>query len=141
MGKDELLQNPVLALFFKTIDIPINRHSKISAYKAFKRGGECLINGMNLIIFPEGKIGEEYPPVLHEFKNGPFRMAIENKVPIIPITLVDVWKKMWDDGSKYGSKPGISHICVHAPVETQGLTLDDTDALKEKVYNIIRSKL
>src|SRR5690554_691 len=37
MGKDELLNNPVTGFFFRTIDIPVNRSSKISGYKAFKR--------------------------------------------------------------------------------------------------------
>ena len=141
IGKDELLGNPVLSLFFKTIDIPLNRDSKISAFKAFKKGEEYLKNGMSLIIFPEGKIGDEYPPVLHEFKNGPFRLAIEQQIPIIPVSMVDVWKKMWDDGSKYGTRPGICDICIHKPVETSGLSLEDADALKEKIYTIIQSQL
>lgn len=141
LGKDELLDNPVLKIFFKTIDIPLNRDSKISAFKAFKKGEEYLKSGMSLMIFPEGKIGEEYPPILHEFKNGPFRLAIEQKVPIIPISMPDNWKKMWDDGSKYGTRPGICDICIHPPVETKELTLDDAEALKEKIYNIIHSGL
>ncbi|MBC7915995.1 MAG: 1-acyl-sn-glycerol-3-phosphate acyltransferase [Pyrinomonadaceae bacterium] len=141
IGKDELLDNPLLSLFFKTIDIPLNRESKISAFKAFKRGEEYLKRGMSLVIFPEGKIGDEYPPVLHEFKNGPFRLAIEQQVAIIPISINGVWKKMWDDGTKYGSAPGISHICIHQPVETKGMTLDDAEALKEKIFTIIHSEL
>lgn len=141
IGKDELLDNPVLGLFFKTIDIPLNRESKISAFKAFKKGEEYLKRGMSLMIFPEGKIGEEYPPVLHEFKNGPFRLAIEQQIPIIPVSMVNLWEKMWDDGLKYGTRPGICDICIHKPVETAGLSPGDADALKEKVYNIIQSKL
>jgi 1-acyl-sn-glycerol-3-phosphate acyltransferase len=141
LGKDELLDNPILKIFFKTIDIPLNRDSKISAFKAFKKGEEYLKSGMSLMIFPEGKIGEEYPPILHEFKNGPFRLAIEQKVPIIPISMPNNWKKMWDDGSKYGTRPGFCDICIHAPVETKDLTLEDADALKENIYSIIQSGL
>ena len=141
LGKDELLENPLLKLFFKTIDIPLNRESNISAFRAFKKGEEYLKQGMSLVIFPEGKIGEEYPPVLHEFKNGPFRLAIEQQIPIIPVSLVEIWEKMWDDGSKYGTRPGICDICIHQPVETTGMTLDDADELKEKIYNIIHSQL
>ncbi|WP_430996812.1 lysophospholipid acyltransferase family protein, partial [Klebsiella pneumoniae] len=124
MGKDELLDNPLLRIFFETIDIPLNRDSKISAFKAFKKGEEYLKQGISLVIFPEGKIGEDYPPVLHEFKNGPFRLAIERQIPIIPVSMVNNWKKMWDDGSKYGTRPGICDICIHSPVLTEGLSLD-----------------
>ena len=141
MGKHELLQNRVLKLFFETIDIPLNRDSRMSAFRAFKRGEEYLKNDISLIIFPEGKIGDEYPPVLGEFKNGPFRLAIEQQIPIIPISMLNIWKKMWDDGSKYGTRPGICDICIHQPVETIGLTLGDTEDLKNKIYKIIHSDL
>jgi len=141
IGKDVLLDNPLLALFFKTIDIPLNRDSKISAFKAFKKGEEYIKRGMSLVIFPEGKIGDEYPPILHNFKNGPFRLAIEQQIPIIPVSSKGIWEKMWDDGTKYGSKPGISHICIHKPVQTKGLTLADADLLKEQIYTIINTEL
>lgn len=141
LGKDELLDNPITGLFFKTIDIPVDRNSRISSFKAFKRTGEYLKENISVIIFPEGGIGDAYPPELLPFKNGPFRLAIEQKVPIIPVTITNAWKLMWDDGTKYGSRPGICHICVHAPIETADLSIEDSDALKDKVYNIIKSGL
>lgn len=141
MGKDELLDNYVLKLFFETIDIALNRDSKISAFKAFKKGEAYLKQGMSLVIFPEGKIGDEYPPVLHEFKNGPFRLAIEQQIPIIAISMVNNWKKMWDDGSKYGTSPGICDICIHPPIETEGLLLTDAENLKNKVYTLIHTTI
>jgi len=141
MGKDELLNNPVLGIFFKTIDIAVNRDSKISAFRAFKKAGENLEKGMSLIIFPEGKIDDHYPPKLGEFKNGPFRLAIDKKIPLVPVSLANVWQINWDDGAKYGSKPGICDIYVHKPINTATMTADDSDALKEQVYQLIDSKL
>lgn len=142
MGKDELLKNPVLKIFFKTIDIPVNRESKISAFRAFKRAGENLEQGMSLIIFPEGKIDDgHYPPKLMPFKNGPFRLAIEKKIPIVPVSLTNIWKRMWDDGAKYGSTPGICDIYVHKPVLTTNLTINDSDELKDRIFELINSKL
>ncbi|HEY1023597.1 MAG TPA: lysophospholipid acyltransferase family protein [Sphingobacteriaceae bacterium] len=138
MGKEELLDNPVTALFFRTIDIPVNRESKMSAFRAFKRAEEYLRNGITLVIFPEGKIPNDFPPVLHPFKNGPFRLAIEQKVPIIPVSIKNIWKIMWDDGLKYGSRPGICNICVHSPVATDHLTIDDADTLRDRIFKIIK---
>lgn len=141
MGKEELRNNPVLGIFFRSIDISVNRDSKMSGFRAFKKAGENLDKGMSLIIFPEGKIDDQYPPTLHEFKNGPFRLAIDQKIPIVPVSIINAWKIMWDDGSKYGSKPGICDIYTHKPIHTDGLTAEDADMLKEKVYNLINSKL
>lgn len=137
IGKHELLSNPLVGLFYRTIDIPINRDSKISAYKAFKKGEDYLKKGVSLIMFPEGKIPDDYPPVMNEFKNGPFRLAIEQQVPILPVSIKGLWRIMWDDGKKYGSRPGICNICVHEPVETTGMNVQQADELREKVFRII----
>ena len=141
MGKAELVNEFATRLFFKTIDIPVNRDSKMSAFRAFKAAGERLAQGTTVIIFPEGKIPEDYPPTLHEFKNGPFRLAIELKIPIIPVSSLNTWKVLWDTGLKYGSKPGICNIFVHKPIETAHLTIDDADALRDQVHGIIKQKL
>ncbi|KAA8483634.1 1-acyl-sn-glycerol-3-phosphate acyltransferase [Arcticibacter tournemirensis] len=141
LGKEELLNNPVTGLFFKTVDIPLNRESKMSSFRAFKRADEYIRNGMSLVIFPEGKIPDTYPPQLSTFKNGPFKLAIEHQIPIIPVSITNAWEKMWDDGSEYGSRPGICHICVHSQIETAGLTVDDADLLGRKVHDIIKGRL
>lgn len=141
LGKEELLSNPVTALYFKTVDVSINRDSKIASYKALKKTADKLKCGMSSIIFPEGKIGNEYPPVLHSFKNGPFKLAIELKIPILPVTIINAWKIMWDDGKEYGSKPGICHICIHEPIETAHLNIEDDDMLREKAYSVIQSSI
>ncbi len=142
MGKEELINNPVLKIFFNTIDIAGNRESKMSAFRAFKRAGENLEKGMSLLIYPEGGIqNKHYPPRLMEFKNGPFRLAIEKNVPIVPVSIVNAWTLLWDDGSKYGSRPGICSIYIHKPIFTDQLDLKADEQLKDKVFSQIQSKL
>jgi 1-acyl-sn-glycerol-3-phosphate acyltransferase len=141
MGKEELSDEPVTGLFFRTIDVPVNRDSKMSSYRAFKKAMEKLADGTTMIIFPEGKIADAYPPQLEPFKNGPFRLAIESKAPVVPVTILNSWELLWDTGLKYGSRPGICHIFVHKPIETGDISIDDTDALRDRVYDIIKLKL
>ncbi|MBK1439037.1 1-acyl-sn-glycerol-3-phosphate acyltransferase [Parapedobacter sp. ISTM3] len=140
MGKIELLDNPVTGMFFKTIDIPLNRQSKISAFKAFKRADGYLRKGRSMAIFPEGHIGEEYPPRLYDFKNGPFKLAIETQAPIIPVIIHNAWKIFWDDAKAYGSRPGVIDIEVLKPVETAGLGLDQADQLRDEVHQLIKKR-
>jgi len=140
MGKEELTEGLVTGLFFRTVDIPVDRESKMSSYRAFKKGMEKLQSGITMIVFPEGKISDDYPPQLQDFKNGPFRLAIEAGVPIVPVTSLNSWKILWDTGIKHGSKPGICHIYVHKPIETKGLTVDDADNLRYEVYRIMKEK-
>jgi len=141
IGKEELLNNLVLGFFFRTIDITVNRESKMSSFRAFKSAAERIKEGVSVVIFPEATIPEEYPPVLYPFKNGAFRLAIELKAPILPVTSVDTWKILWDSGGKYGSRPGICDIFVHKPIETAHLSVDDADILRDQVYGIIKHKL
>ncbi|HEY2581067.1 MAG TPA: lysophospholipid acyltransferase family protein [Mucilaginibacter sp.] len=141
IGKEELLSNMVLGFFFRTIDITVNRESKISSFRAFKLAAEKLKDGISVVIFPEATIPMDYPPQLSSFKNGAFRLAIELKIPILPVTSLDTWKVLWNTGSQYGSRPGICNIFVHKPVETAHLTLDDADTLRDEVYEIIKQKL
>ncbi|WP_374948314.1 lysophospholipid acyltransferase family protein [Mucilaginibacter sp.] len=141
MGKQELADFFVTALFFRTVDIPVDRQSKIASFRAFKRAMERVQSGITTIIFPEATIPDHYPPQLKDFKNGPFRMAIELKVPIVPVTSLNTWQVLWDDGLKYGSKPGVCDIFVHKPIPTAHLTVDDADALRDEVHTIISNKL
>jgi 1-acyl-sn-glycerol-3-phosphate acyltransferase len=140
IGKEELRQNLVLGFFFRTIDMTVNRDSKISSFRVFKEAAEKLKKGISVVIFPEATIPLQYPPQLSDFKNGAFRLAIELKIPILPVTSLDTWKVLWNTGSQYGSRPGICNIFVHKPVETAHLTLDDADTLRDEVYDIIKRK-
>jgi 1-acyl-sn-glycerol-3-phosphate acyltransferase len=140
IGKEALLDKFPLNIFFQTIDIPVNRDSKMSSFRAFKKAEENLKQGMSLIIFPEGKIPDDYPPKLNPFKNGPFRLAIELKIPIVPVTCINTWKVLWDTGLEIGSNPGVCDIYFHKPIETKDMTVDDADRLKDDVFNIIDQK-
>jgi 1-acyl-sn-glycerol-3-phosphate acyltransferase len=141
MGKQELEDELVTGLFFRTVDIPVNRDSKMSSFRAFKKAAEKLKSGTTLIIFPEGGIADQYPPVLQTFKNGPFRLAIELKIPILPVTSSNISQIFWDNGTKYGSKPGFCEFFVHKPIDTTHLSIDDADALRDEVYELMKQKL
>src|SRR6476660_9612434 len=140
MGKEELLKNFVTGIYFRTIDIPLNRESKMSAFRAFKKAEESIKEGKHVIIFPEGMISEHYPPILQPFKNGPFKLAIDQGVPILPITIHNNWELMWDDGARYGSKPGICDIYIHAPIVTTGMLPADAENLRDEVFNMMEAR-
>lgn len=139
LGKVELLANPVTRYFFKSIDIVVDRSSKISAFKAFKKADQRLKENKSLVIFPEGKIDDEFPPRLHEFKSGSFRLAIDNKTDILPVVIENAWQILWDDGLKRGSRPGTVHIKILAPISTANLTEQEFEHLQDKVYEKMNS--
>jgi len=141
MGKQELEDGLVTGLFFRTVDIPVNRDSKMSSFRAFKKASEKLQEGVSLIIFPEGRISDNYPPQLGSFKNGPFRLAIELKIPIIPVVSANTWQILWDTGIKHGSRPGVCKFKVYKPIETAHMNIDDADTLRDKVFEVMNRDL
>lgn len=141
MGKEEMKDNLVTGIYFRTVDLPVDRSSKMASFRAFRAAGDKLKNGISMLMFPEGGIIDDYPPRLQEFKSGPFRLAIENKVPVIPVSSPDTWKVMWDSGLKYGSRPGVCKIYVHKPVDTTGLSINDSEALSHQVFELMNKNI
>ena len=86
------------------------------------------------MIFPEGKIDEEFPPVLHKFKAGAFKMAIENNTPILPVVIHNAWEILWDDGGRFGSKPGVIKISVLKPITYDSGSSQKYDSIEMEVY-------
>lgn len=139
IGKVELLKNPVTGLFFRSIDIPVNRSSKISSFKAFKRAEEYIEQGKSIVIFPEGKIGDHYPPELCPFKSGPFRISADKNIGILPVVIHNAWELHWDDGKLHGSTPGTIRVEIFPPVFAENTSSEAVDKLQESVYNTINS--
>lgn len=83
MGKYELLRWPLFNMFFKDMNIAVNRGSHVEAAKAFRRAANALDRGTSLALFPEGTI-PVFTPRLKPFKDGAFKLAIEKQVPIVP---------------------------------------------------------
>lgn len=138
MAKMELNKLPLFNIWFKTIDVPVKRESLRSAHGAFVDAAKKLDEGATLIIFPEGRIPDDAPN-LHKFKPGAFKLAIEKKIPIVPVTFLDNIDRL--NIVDWTCTPGKMRIHVHAPIETVNLSIDDVQSLQDQVYSIIHSKL
>lgn len=138
MAKMELSKVPLFNIWFKTIDVPVKRESLKSSHKAFYDAGERFDTGIDMIIFPEGKI-PAYTPKLHPLKNGAFKLAIEKGALIVPVTLPDNYKRL--DVHKWVAKPGLMRMHIHKPIDTKNLKPEDADMVKDQVFHIIENKL
>ena len=61
-----------------------NRNAKTAARSVFE-AEHCLRGGASIVVFPEGS--RTYDGKMIRFKKGAFQMAIDQHLPIIPITL------------------------------------------------------
>jgi 1-acyl-sn-glycerol-3-phosphate acyltransferase len=139
MAKIELARIPVFGIFFRTIDIAVDRKNARQAANAYNKAKDLLDSGKSLVIFPEATIHGNVPK-LGRFKDGAFKLAIEKQIDILPVTIIGNWLVLPDKG-KFHFRPGRVTQYVHQPISTKGMTMDDAEELKQKVYNIIQSKL
>lgn len=140
MAKSAIKKTPLFNIFFRDMQITVDRSSVTSSHKAFIRMIEEIDKGNSLFIFPEG--GTSPNGELKNFKNGPFRIAVEKQVPIVPVTFVSNWKLMQKGGffTSYG-RPGISTVVIHKPISTVGLKEENIVDLRQQVFTIIDNTL
>ncbi|MHB8259322.1 MAG: lysophospholipid acyltransferase family protein [Bacteroidia bacterium] len=140
MAKSEIKKAPLFNIFFRDMQITVDRSSVTSSHKAFMRAAQEIDKGNSLFIFPEGATSPNGE--LKNFKNGPFRIAIEKQVPIVPVTFVNNWKLMQKGGffTSYG-RPGISTVVIHKPISTVGLREENIVDLRQQVFAIINNTL
>jgi len=86
IAKKELFKIPILSTGMKLAGIlKIDRGNSSEARKTLDKAVETIKNGCSVIIFPEGtrsKTNEIQP-----FKKGGFIMAIQGKIPILPVVI------------------------------------------------------
>lgn len=138
VGKKELAKFPLFGFFYKRTCILVDRGNARSRHNVYKRAQERLSQGLSICIFPEGGVPDEIV-VLDAFKDGAFRLAIEHKIPILPMTFFDNKKRF--PFSFFKGSPGIMRVKFHQPIETKNLTLESKVALREEVRELILADL
>ena len=111
----------------------VKRGDQESRHQALDQCRKWLRNGVSILIFPEGtrsKTGE-----LQEFHAGAFRLAIEEKVDIIPIVIQGSRDILPKTGFKIGGK---SHVTIHIldPISAFSFP-NDVEELKNKTHQIM----
>lgn len=140
VGKSSIQKVPVFGYMFKKLHITVDRASLRNRYETLQKSAAAIDKGKSIAIYPEGGIVTTDPPQMGNFKDGPFRLAIEKQIPIIPVTLPYNYLILPDDGSFliYWHK---AKIIFHEEIDTTNLTLKDLEALKAKTYQIIDKEL
>jgi 1-acyl-sn-glycerol-3-phosphate acyltransferase len=136
--KQELRKIPLLGLIMEMGGfVFINRQDRAQAIEGTKQAVRQLQQGESFLIYPEGtrtRTGRLGP-----FKKGPFIMAIESGVPIIPITVSGGYEIMPPD--RFRIQPGPIEVTFHPAIETRNLALGDRDELMQRVRRTIAAEL
>lgn len=111
--------------------------------KALKDSMSLLNDGKTLLIFPEGE-RELADGELLPFKNGAIRMALQTKVPILPVTIRG-GNKVWSREHRF-PRPQKVEIIYHPLIVTSDIKKSNnlgcmSKSLTHELKNIIASEL
>lgn len=134
LSKEEVAKAPLFGIHFKGVHITLNRKDMISGLGALSKCVEALQNNINVLIFPEGTRSKK-APIMRSFKKGPFKVALDGGVPIVPIVFLDNYKRL-GEGSFLKAKcgPGSARMVVLDPISTAGKTSKDLQELLDCAY-------
>jgi len=138
MGKAELRKAPLFGIFFKHMNIAVDRGSIRASHRAFMRAHHDIQKGISISIFPEATV-PACAPKLGPMKNGAFKLAIENQIPLVPVTYLNTWKILPEH--KIIPGPHKVLIYIHEPIITKGMTDADLKTLKDDTIKAIGSVL
>ena len=140
VGKQELDKAPLFRIFFRRMNILVNRKSTMGSHRAYVQAGEKINKGQSVFIFPEATISSN--GTLIPFKNGAFKLAIDKQVPIVPLVFPDNWKLLQSGGFLTANgRPGRARAIVLKSISTQGMTNADLIPLREKTKSAIQKSL
>src|SRR3982074_927266 len=116
MVKKELCNYPILGRAMRMGSlVPVDRGNRDAGIAAVRAAKEVVQQGLNMTIFVEGK--RSFDGKLLPFKKGPFYLAMECGVPVVPVTIVGTHYIM--PKTRFAIKAGTVKVIFHPPIEPQ----------------------
>lgn len=139
LGKAEMAKVPLFGFIYKSAAVLVERGDPEKRARSVQQLKSVLNKDISIVIAPEGTFNMTHKP-LKEFYDGAFKIAIETQTPIKPVLFLDAYDRMGYE-TIFSITPGRSRSVYLEEIPVEGLTLDDVDLLKEKVFKIMEAKL
>jgi 1-acyl-sn-glycerol-3-phosphate acyltransferase len=139
LGKSEIFRLPVIGWMMRWAgDVPVERGNKRKAATALLQCAKYLRQGLSIVFFPEGtrSPGGQVLP----FNEGPFQLAVRERVPILPLVVEGTGAALPRDSWKFGSNLQIQ-LRVLKAVPVDGWTPEQVPLLRDTVRQLIVDEL
>lgn len=136
LSKDTMFRIPCMGWMMQMAgDIKLTRGNRDSAVQALVQCRDRLEKRVSVMIFPEGTRSRD--GAMLPFKEGAFRLAIKQGVPVLPIAVAGTRHAMAKGTFRFRRARALAKVLE--PVPTEGLTLKDVARLREDVRSRIDS--
>jgi 1-acyl-sn-glycerol-3-phosphate acyltransferase len=138
IGKVEAFRIPWLGWAFRIAGyVPVVRGDKESGSVALGRLRRYLDAGIPVGLFAEGTRSRD--GTLRPFRPGPFKLAIDAGVPIVPVAITGAGEAM-RPGEAW-IRPSRIRVRILPPIPTAGMTVAHVDRLREETRERIAAAL
>jgi 1-acyl-sn-glycerol-3-phosphate acyltransferase len=136
MAKQELFRYPILGRAMRMASlVPVDRGNRESGIAAVRAAAQVVKQGIHMTIYVEGH--RSMDGKLLPFKKGPFYLAEECQVPVVPITISGTHEVM--PKRRFAIKPGWVTVTFHEPIPPA--QFGSREHLMERVREAIDSAL
>ncbi len=136
MARHELFNYPLLGRAMRLGSlVPVERKNRDAGIAAVRAAREVIRKGINMTIYVEGH--RSFDGRLLPFKKGPFYLAAECAVPVVPVTIVGTHSVM--PKGRFSIKPGKVTVIFHDAIEPE--EFGSRDSLMARVREVIESGL
>lgn len=138
VAKEEAFRIPWLGWAFHVAGhVPVARGEKASGAVALARLRRYLEAGIPVGLFAEGTRSRD--GTLRPFRPGPFKLAIDTGVPIVPVAITGTGDAMPPDQGWI--RPSHIRVRILPPIPTAGLSSEAVDRLREETRTRIAAAL
>ena len=136
MVKKELFRVPILGRAMRIGSlVPVDRGNRDAGIESVRIAKQVVQQGLDMTIYVEGH--RSFDGKLLPFKKGPFYLAMECGVAVVPVTIAGTHYLM--PKGRFAIKPGVATVIFHPPIEPG--SFGSRDCLMEKVRAAIESGL
>lgn len=140
LAKEELTRIPLMGYVIKRLYITVNRSDRKDRHRSMEIMNASLQEDISVFICPEGTRNRKDEPMLLDFKDGAFRLAIHSGKPLAVFTVLNSGELL-SPVKWMQLKPGTLRGIWCQPIDTSGMTEEDLPALKEKVRQMMIAHL
>ncbi|MBN8217861.1 MAG: 1-acyl-sn-glycerol-3-phosphate acyltransferase [Spirochaetes bacterium] len=138
VAKKELFRIPIFGWCMTAARfIPIDRKNRHRAAESLRKAAERIRSGVSVLLFPEGTRSPDGS--LLPYKRGPFALALESGVPILPVVVsgtIQILHRRSFLHFGFGKKVV---VVFGAPIPVAGRTADDRGRLMGEVESSTHS--
>ena len=136
--KIELRQVPFLGYAcYKLGHVYIDRSNSKVALQSINAAKERIQGGTSIMFFPEGTRSNDGQ--LINFKKGAFKLAVDMKLPVLPVTIVNT--RMILPNNSTALFPGRAKLVIHEAIDIKDYDNDSLEALMAQAKKSIQNGL